>query len=237
MSLMTNVYYTAMDSEGRALPYAKLYTYEVDSSTPKDTYSDIALNTPNANPIIADGAGRFFNVYLATDGTGYKMVVTDRYDTVIATQDDFYGAASASTQTTQFQAYNLSEQTGIAEDWVVLQFTDVERSVGSITIDSDTDIIFGDTGDYIVDVQVYDKVTPDYYQTRTALIIEKYSGGVWTAISYACNASGTSLTWNAYDSIPALMVSMTAAEKIRVKFLVVNVDFNPHYARISIRSI
>lgn len=56
---------SAYDSNGKPLNGAKLYFYEVGTSTPKDTYSDEALTTANTNPVIADASGGFGDIYLS----------------------------------------------------------------------------------------------------------------------------------------------------------------------------
>jgi hypothetical protein len=94
MSLLASFIPIATDSEGRNVPDAYLYSYDVGTNTPKDTYSDDGLITPNANPLQSDGAGRFFNVYLGAGG--YKLVVRDSNDIVIWTQDDYYQALDGS---------------------------------------------------------------------------------------------------------------------------------------------
>ncbi len=56
--------FQALDSKGKALPGAQLFFYEVgSSSTLKDTFSDSALTIKNANPVVADGAGVFPNIF------------------------------------------------------------------------------------------------------------------------------------------------------------------------------
>jgi hypothetical protein len=67
---------------------ALLYVYNAQSTTPRTTYSDIGLATQNANPLIADGAGRFGPIYLASTGDNYKLVLHDANDAHITTRDD-----------------------------------------------------------------------------------------------------------------------------------------------------
>jgi hypothetical protein len=88
MSLVTGLIPIATDSEGRTVPNAYLYSYEVGTNTPKDTYSDVLLTIPNANPLQADGSGKFFDVFLGAGG--YKLVITDEFANVLWTQDDYY---------------------------------------------------------------------------------------------------------------------------------------------------
>ena len=56
---------------------AKLFFYETGTSTPKNTFTDSAGTTPNANPVIADANGVFGDIWI--DGT-YKVVLKDKND-------------------------------------------------------------------------------------------------------------------------------------------------------------
>jgi hypothetical protein len=94
MSLLNGLFPIGTDSEGRTLPKCWLYSYETGTNTPKDTYSDVGLTTPNANPLESDGSGWFANVYLGSGG--YKLVLRNAADVVIKEQDDYYQAADGS---------------------------------------------------------------------------------------------------------------------------------------------
>jgi len=71
------------DNAGDKLSGGKVYFYETGTSTPKDTYSDAAGVTPNANPVILDADG-FADIHL--DGV-YKVVITDSDDVTLHTID------------------------------------------------------------------------------------------------------------------------------------------------------
>lgn len=77
-----------MDNDGRPLDNGYLYSYAVGTYTPKDTYTDSTLTTPNANPLQFDGSGRLFDVFLTSGG--YRLEVRDENDVVIWEQDDVY---------------------------------------------------------------------------------------------------------------------------------------------------
>ncbi len=64
----------------------KLYTYETTTSTPLATYSDTALSVANANPTIADSAGRFIQIFIG-DAKLYKAVLKDADDVTVWTAD------------------------------------------------------------------------------------------------------------------------------------------------------
>lgn len=70
----------ALDSNGDPLNGAKLFFYKVGTSTKKDTYSDAAKTVPNANPVVADSAGRFGDIFMLIDEQ-YKAILTTSGDT------------------------------------------------------------------------------------------------------------------------------------------------------------
>lgn len=83
-------FFQALDGNGDPYSGAKLNFYVTATSTPKNTYSDAGLTTPNANPVVADSAGRFGPIYLATDAN-YKAVLTTSAGATIATFDPLPG--------------------------------------------------------------------------------------------------------------------------------------------------
>ena len=86
---------TAFDANGDPISGAKLYFYETGTSTPQDTYSDDALSSANTNPVIADSAGRFGDIFLT--GADYKVTLTDASDVTIWTADPVRSPAELST--------------------------------------------------------------------------------------------------------------------------------------------
>jgi hypothetical protein len=112
MSLLNGLFPIATDNDGRTIPNALLYSYTVGTNTPKDTYSDVGLTTPNANPLEADGAGWFPDLYLGAGG--YKLVLRDASGTVLKTQDNYYPAAdSADIASLQAQIDTLSSDASL----------------------------------------------------------------------------------------------------------------------------
>ena len=85
----------SQDLDGSGDPYAggKLYFYETGTSTPLDTYSDSTLSTANANPVVADGNGRFGDIFMKTQD--YKVVSKTTADVTIWTADPVSGTATA----------------------------------------------------------------------------------------------------------------------------------------------
>lgn len=72
----------------------KLNFYSTGTTTRKDTFSDDALTSANANPVVADSAGRFGDIFLES-GT-YKVVLTDAADVEKWTADPVEGSIGSS---------------------------------------------------------------------------------------------------------------------------------------------
>jgi microcystin-dependent protein len=62
-------------STGAVAAGAKAYFYDAGTTTPRGVYSDNALSTLHAQPVVADGSGRFPAIYLPT-GLAKARVVT-----------------------------------------------------------------------------------------------------------------------------------------------------------------
>lgn len=71
-SLLPSGYETLEDANGVTIPGGLIWTYAAGTTTPLPTYTDSALTILNANPIIADGAGRW--LAYAAPGTSFKLV-------------------------------------------------------------------------------------------------------------------------------------------------------------------
>lgn len=92
--------YQVFDANGAPLPGALLYTYDAGTSTPKASYSDGGLTILNANPIVADSAGRFGNVF-ATTGD-YRLELRTAAGVVIWTADPVAGEPTPAAANTYF---------------------------------------------------------------------------------------------------------------------------------------
>lgn len=69
----------ATASDGSRISGAKIYSRVSGSTTPTATFSDAALTTQHANPVVADSAGVFPAIYL-DPAVNYRFILTDGTD-------------------------------------------------------------------------------------------------------------------------------------------------------------
>lgn len=91
MAFLHDPHYQAMDANGDPLSGAKLYFFQVGTTTAITTYQDAALSTPHASPVVADSSGRFAPVYVNT--SPYKTRLDTSADVVVQTVETVYGGA------------------------------------------------------------------------------------------------------------------------------------------------
>lgn len=107
----------------------KVFTYEPNSLTPKDTYTAPISGTPNTNPIVLDAAGEA-DIYLAGR---YRIIVQDRNGVVIDDRNDV-GSWFSDSLDSQFQSIN---------DYLDLQGAAVADAAQS-RVNLELDVIFND---------------------------------------------------------------------------------------------
>jgi len=86
----------ALDA-GVALPAAKLYFWESDLTTPKDTFNDpdLAPGHANTNPVVASASGLFGPIFLKAEA--YSVVLKTSADVTVWTQDHVSGRSEQQT--------------------------------------------------------------------------------------------------------------------------------------------
>lgn len=76
----------SVDAAGVPRADARLYFYQTGTTTPQATYSDSALSVPNTNPVVADSAGQFGNIFMLP-APSYAVVLQDAAGNQIWTMD------------------------------------------------------------------------------------------------------------------------------------------------------
>lgn len=71
--------YTRLDLNGDPISGAQLFFYEAGTTKKLDTFSDEALTSANANPMVANGSGEFSDIFLKLQD--YKLILTSATDT------------------------------------------------------------------------------------------------------------------------------------------------------------
>lgn len=98
------------DTNGNPRAGAKLYFYTTGTTTPLATYADSALATPNANPVVADSAGLFGEIFL-TQTAVYKVVLKTSADITVWTADPVSGGTTSADLTGLVNAAAISNDT------------------------------------------------------------------------------------------------------------------------------
>lgn len=79
----------AFDTNGDPISGAKLYSYQSGTTTNLAVYTADDLATPETNPVVADSAGRFPDLYAASE-TAYRIVVKDASGITLNDSDPVY---------------------------------------------------------------------------------------------------------------------------------------------------
>lgn len=124
----------SFDTSGNPRAGAKLYFYTTGTTTPANTYSDSTRITPNANPVVADSAGVFGEIFLSLTGL-YKVVLKTSADVTVWTADPVtaaIGSLSAGTVTAASISSVTADLQAITNKLEVLQTGTgaVSRTVG-----------------------------------------------------------------------------------------------------------
>lgn len=75
-----------VDPSGIPIVGAQLFFYATGTATFQQTFNDVALTIPNSNPVIADSAGRFGNVFMVPS-PAYRVVLQDALGGIIWDMD------------------------------------------------------------------------------------------------------------------------------------------------------
>ena len=146
------------------MPGAKLFFYIAGTSTLTTTFSDVDLTTPNTNPVVADSAGFFGDIFL-NDAT-YKVVLKRSDDTTVWTADDYASSGGGIGS-----AYVTPESFGAVGDGT----TDDSAAIQA-AIDSGKRIICTPGAVYLIQQRLYKKNGTLYIDLNGATILDEVNG-------------------------------------------------------------
>lgn len=101
MSLLLPTGYRCTLADGTPAAAAELYTYQEGTTTPQATYSNEALSSANANPIVANSSGYFSSAIYGLKTVNYKLTLKDASGNTLWTQDNLAGRSSVTKEETQ----------------------------------------------------------------------------------------------------------------------------------------
>lgn len=169
MALCLGHKFRAVDASGNPLAAGKVYTYSPGTTNNKDTYSDRALTTPNANPVVLDAAGEA-DIYLSGPT---KLVVKTSADVTIDTVDSVDGIIAAYDSPT-FTAVTTTGDITVGDDLTV---TDDAAVGGNTNV----------TGD----ITATNIIITGFYKTPYFLQFEPLAdASAWTNIVYVRTSDG-----------------------------------------------
>jgi len=137
---------TVLDNAGLIVNGAKVFTYITGTTTKPSTYSSAALSVANANPTVADSAGRG-KMYLDPSASNYDIYVcpSDAADPPLSS---YYTLTNVSAVPADDEASgDITVTAGeniTAGDWVYLSLGDGGRTVGR-WYKTDSDLTYAST--------------------------------------------------------------------------------------------
>ena len=125
-TLATNVSFQCLGLDGKPLAGGKIYTYEAGTTTPKSTFTTMAGDVPNLNPVILDQNGKA-KIFLG-DGS-YRLQIKDSNDALI---DDIDQISRYVTQS-EFATFQQTVNDGVSQLTEVREQIDVfvNTSIGN----------------------------------------------------------------------------------------------------------
>jgi hypothetical protein len=114
----------AFDANGDPISGAKLYSFESGTTTTLALYTTEALDTEHTNPVVADSAGRFPDLWAAPD-VAYRIYVSDGSET------SFAGATAINdTDPVYAQGAGVNPESRSLSSTTTLTSEDLNRRIG-----------------------------------------------------------------------------------------------------------
>lgn len=194
ISVALNPKFIAVDVDGVPLAGAKLYTYESLTATPKVTYTDYTMGTPNTNPVVLDAGGQA-DVWI--DGI-YRFKLVTAEGVTVWTKDGVGPTVSdmlSSFMGLSITANKLPYGSGVNE----FSLTDLTAFARALLADTSA-------AEVRADLNVFDKLfsihsgttgaTVDTYTTTFSPTLSGYTTGDYYFIGFNAANTATAPTLN-----------------------------------------
>lgn len=205
MNLFVSPKFKEWDSNGDPLSGGKVYTYESGLTTPKTTYSNRALSSANANPVILDSRGE---AAIFCRGL-FKIVVKDSNDVTLYTLDNLQVSESTLVDTDNDTKIQVEETAD--EDKIRFDIAGTEQIVlqdGLLYPTTDNDVDFGDG------THRFKKIHNVNYHTTSTYYATMPSNGVSANAKFMLGDSNT-ITWLYLNTAPpGWKVTATGADTV-----------------------
>ncbi len=135
--VMVNPSFHLQDDDGELCSGCTINTYVPGTSTPKDTYTNATLATPQTNPIVLDSRGEPTTSPIYMDGL-YKIVIKDADGNTIDTQDNVRGIGSYASGHDLLSNYSSlsAAVTSISTTETTLVIDQDDTMTGNVTVPS-----------------------------------------------------------------------------------------------------
>lgn len=189
-----------LDNNGNPCAGCLLYAFAAGTNTPQNTYADVTLATPNANPVVLDSAGRA-TVFLDTRLT-YKFSLNTAADVPIWTVDSVDAVPSA----LNVEVSGVAGET-LAQRQIVYLSSGLDATVAGRWYLTDADVISKSSGASLVGVVISPAIGA--LASGTIRIQGRVSGysGLSEGLSYFVSATAGELTSVAPASVKVVGVA------------------------------
>ncbi len=177
----------AIDANGLTVPGAQLFFYATGTTTPVSVYSDASLTVPLSNPVEANAAGRWPEIYL-DDANVYRMVLKDG-NGVTLDEADPYVASVADDLTAGLQA--------VADAAAANAVAATATSTTSLTIGTGAKSLTIQTGKLFAAgqfVTIAETAAPTNYMHGQVTAYDSGTGALTVSVA-ATGGSGTIAAW------------------------------------------
>jgi hypothetical protein len=195
----------------------KLYFYVGGSSTTlQDTYSDTGLSVPNTNPVVADSAGLFGDIFLDS-GLSYAVKLTDENDVQIDYAS--YIQQATSTQISQMQREVQAGSDAVGQVFTLTSFTYSVGDTQNLLVFQNGDLLEpGPTNDY-------EETSSSSITVNSAITINP--GDKWTFLKNVASATVANAANITYTPAGSGAVATNVQAKLRETVSVTDFGADP----------